>query len=205
MQDRVCFDDDGRQGTTEASMRVYIVRHGKAEDGPEPVPEMPRPEGYSADWERPLTERGRSQATYLGQTLKGHERRLRFILASRYPRAIQTARLIAAETESQVICVPGLEVDHSVSEALRLLDEYKACRSVMLVGHNPQLGELLSVLANGLPPEGLVLKTGELVGLDIRSNWPIGSAKVVMRVREGEEPVGKVRGCGRASGTSSAA
>lgn len=168
-------------------MRLYIVRHGKAIETPSPVSEFPRPDGYPTDWDRPLTPRGEAQAGYLGAQLKGIERRLSFILASRYPRALKTARLIAQQINVEVSTRPELEVDHSVSEILRLLDEFRGSRALMIVAHNPQLGELLSVLASGLPPRELVLKTGELVALDVRPSSPIGSARIVQRLRMADE------------------
>ena len=164
-------------------MRLYIVRHGKAVDGPHASDEFPRPEGYPSDWDRPLTARGEAQAAHLGEQLRSAERRLRVVLSSRYPRAIQTARIIAKAINAEVRTRFELEVDHPVSESLRLIDEYRGSRAIMLVGHNPQLGELLSVLSSGLPPQDLVLKTGELVGLDVRSSAAIGSARVAVRLR----------------------
>jgi hypothetical protein len=53
----------------------------------------------------------------------------------------------------------------------------------MIVGHNPQLGELLGVLASGLPPQEMILKTGELVALEVRPSQMVGSAKIVGRLR----------------------
>lgn len=168
-------------------MRIYIVRHGKATEQPEARSEFPRPEGYPSDWDRPLTRRGMAQATYLGAQVRDGERRINVILSSRYPRAIQTARLIAAEIGAEVRLVSELEVDHSVSEAMRLLDEYRGSRAIMLVGHNPQLGELLSVLSSGLSAQELVLKTGELVALEMRASSGVGAARVVSRIRMDED------------------
>jgi phosphohistidine phosphatase SixA len=171
-------------------MRLYIVRHGKAVDGPEPLGEFPRPEGYPSDWDRPLTPRGEAQAQFLGAQLCEQERRLSSILCSRYPRAIQTARIIAKALHLEVCTRPELEVDRPVSEALRVLDEYRGSRAVMFVGHNPQVGELLSVLGagrGGLQAHELLVKTGELIGLDIRASAAIGSARVALRLRLGDE------------------
>lgn len=164
-------------------MRVYVVRHGKAVDGPQPLPEFPRPHGYPTDWDRPISARGAAQAEFLGATIREQERRLAFILSSPYPRALQTARLIARAIGGEVRTRSELEVDRPVSDAITLIDEYRGSRAIMLVGHNPQLGNLIGVLSAGLPGEELVLKTGELVGLDLRTSSAIGSARVAVRFR----------------------
>lgn len=170
-------------------MRIYIVRHGKAVDQPNTggLSEFPCPEGFPTDWNRPLTESGETQARYLAEQLRQNERRIGFVLTSPYPRAIQTARILTPVLNAELKTVPELEVDRSVSEALRLIDSYRGSRAIMLVGHNPQLGELISVLCAGLPPEQLFLKTGELVTLDMRAGSPIGSARLIARLRLSED------------------
>lgn len=168
---------------TELPVRLHIVRHGKAVDAPTPTAEFPRPDGYPADWDRPLMPRGYAQARYLAQHLPLVERRIKFVLSSRYPRAIQTARIIAAALDREVITDPALEVDRPVSGALDLIQRHADQRALLIVGHNPQLAELISVLSAGLPPESLVLKTGELVSLESRANSSIGSARLVERLR----------------------
>jgi phosphohistidine phosphatase len=169
------------------SMRVYIVRHGKAVEGPTPHPDFPRPDGYPSDWDRPLVHRGVAQAQHLAHLLKDNERRIGFVLTSQYPRAIQTARLVNQGLGAELKARSELEVDHPVSEALRLIDEYQGARALMLVGHNPQLGELVSVLCAGLPAEQHVLKTGEAVVIDLRASSPVGSGRLVSRLRLSEE------------------
>ena len=170
-------------------MRIYIVRHGKATDAPEPTKRFPRPEGYGPDFDRPLTTRGEAQARFLAEYIRGAEQRPELILTSRYPRACQTAETIHGMWQKAALeTAPELEVDHPVSEALGLIDRHRGAQAIMLVGHNPQLGELLSVLCAGLPPEQLVLKTGELIVVDIRPAQAVGSGKVIARLRLGDEP-----------------
>jgi phosphohistidine phosphatase len=172
-------------------MRVYIVRHGKATERP------PEGRGHDrgqvaepfTDFDRELTVRGEAQASFLADRLATVDPRPDVILSSRYPRAIQTARAIDAKLGCVVVTEAGLEVDHDVSEAIDLIEREHEVghKSIMIVGHNPQLGELLGVLANGLPPQDMILKTGELVALDVRPQQMIGSAKIVGRLRLGPD------------------
>jgi phosphohistidine phosphatase len=168
-------------------MRVYIVRHGKAHEQPGNLPE---PSGTDEligqpDFHRELTARGESQATFLADRLRALELRPEEMLVSRYPRAIQTARVIQRALDVDLRTEPGLEVDHPVGEAIELIEREgrDGVKSLMLVGHNPQLGELLGVLAHGLPPQELILKTGDLIALDFRAGQMIGGAKIVGRLR----------------------
>jgi phosphohistidine phosphatase SixA len=163
-------------------MRIYIVRHGKAFD----TASLP-PRGSAAamdpDFARELTPRGEAQARFLASRLLGSERRVKTIVASRYPRALQTATGIRASLNCDLATDVRLEVNHEVSEALEVIAEHAHDRAVMLVGHNPQLGELISVLCSGLAPADLILKTGEMVVIDARSGGLVGSGRIIERVR----------------------
>jgi len=163
-------------------MRVFIVRHGKAFESPTSVPARMDP-----DFVRELTPRGEAQARFLASKLGGSERRLRTIVASRYPRALQTAHLIQASMGCDLATDVRLEVNREVSDALELVAEHAQDRAIMLVGHNPQLGELISVLCSGLAPADLILKTGEMVVIDARSGQLVGSGRIVERIRMTDE------------------
>lgn len=176
-------------------MRVYIVRHGKATELPTVAPgfftqgssDTQRSAGKYPrnDFERGLTGRGEAQAAFLAERVASVDPRPEVILSSRYPRARQTALAIEAALHCPMVEQAGLEVDHDVSEAIDLIERERDAgrKAIMLVGHNPQLGELLGVLASGLPPQEMILKTGELVALEVRDSQMIGSAKIVGRLR----------------------
>ena len=54
---------------------------------------------------------------------------------------------------------------------------------MMLVGHNPQVGELCTVLTNGLAGSEMMLCTGEAVCLEVRPGDLIGTGRLVERLR----------------------
>lgn len=173
-------------------MRVYIVRHGKAaerldieesgQDGPGGFRGA-----HGGDFARPLTARGVAQSQFLAQRIKTTERRLGHILVSPLVRAQETAKVIQGAMGTSMTTVTELATDHDVADAIRLIEDHKDDRAVMLVGHNPQLGELVSVLASHLEPRDMILKTGECVVMELRPNSPIGSAKIVERLRLEED------------------
>lgn len=162
-------------------MRLFIVRHGKATDAGECA--AGGSGGSTGDFARELTARGHAQARFLAGKLGKDERRIGTIVASRFPRALQTAHALQRPLACDLATDARLEVDHEVSEALDVIKEHAEDRCLMLVGHNPQLGELISVLCSGLPPQELILKTGEMVVIDIRPSQPVGSGKLVDRSR----------------------
>lgn len=177
-------------------MRLYIVRHGKANDALGVT--APGVGGHNADFGRELTLRGEAQAKFLAARLVALSRPPTAIVASRFPRALQTAHTIQQTIRVNLVTDVRLEVDHEVSEAIDIIQEH-ARRSpptdtLMLVGHNPQLGELIGVLCSGLPPMELILKTGELVGIDVRPAGLIGSGKIVERLRMSDEAEDSVAG-----------
>ncbi len=168
-------------------MRLYIVRHAKAAD-------LPLATGCCGthrsccspavtDFDRPLTTRGRIQAQFLARWVVTAERKPRLILASAAVRAQETAAYLRDAAGCDLRTVGQLAIDRPVSDALELIQAFANIKDLMFVGHNPQLGELLGVLASGLPPQQLTMRTGDLVGLDIRATDPVGSAKIVERQR----------------------
>lgn len=180
-------------------MRLYIVRHGKANDAIAPAAGC-----CDADFSRELTTRGESQAKFLAAKLIPVGRPPAMIVSSRFPRALQTAHCIQQSLSVNLVTDARLEVDHEVSEAIEVIEDH-ARKSpphdpLMLVGHNPQLGELIGVLCSGLPPMELILKTGELVGIDVRPSGLIGSGKIVERLRMSDEAEDSVAGAVNALG-----
>lgn len=167
-------------------MRLFIVRHAKAADLSADSCCAPIGCGCSdldADARRPLTRRGIAQAEFLASWLAGADRRPDLILVSAAVRAMDTALTLQRAIGCKLQVAPELTVDRPVSDALALIQHHAQVRDLMIVGHNPQVGELLSVLACGLPPQQLLMRTGDLVALDIRATDPVGSAKIADRQR----------------------
>jgi phosphohistidine phosphatase len=164
-------------------MRLFIVRHGKSTDAQGCGSSCTCSSDGGDDFARELTARGHAQARFLAGRLSKEERRVQTIVTSRFPRALQTAHAMQRPLACDLTTDARLEVDHEVSEVLEVIQEHAEERTLMLVGHNPQLGELISVLCSGLPPQELILKTGEMVVIDVRPAQPIGSGKLVDRVR----------------------
>jgi phosphohistidine phosphatase len=123
--------------------RIYLLRHGIAV--PHGTPGVPEDE-------RTLTPKGERR---VGQVARGL-RRLGVepgrVLTSPLPRARRTAEIVAAEldledrVEDADVLRPGNPAE-AIRDWLHTLGE----ADVMLVGHNPNLTDLLGVLL-GMPP-----------------------------------------------------
>ncbi len=117
-------------------MRVYLVRHAKASRDP----------AIATDEERPLTERGRTDAEAVAALVAAAGAPVAQIRHSGLLRAEQTAQIFARHLlpPEGVVAVEGLLWDDPVETwAVRLAGETSP---VMLVGHNPFMEALVALL-----------------------------------------------------------
>jgi len=120
-------------------MNIFIIRHAKAVDKDAPVD----------DGHRPLTARGRRDAEEVGELLREAEVELDAIVTSPLVRAVETAELVAVGLRFD----GGLDVAPELSPGRHpqaVVEEVILPRAdldaVAVVGHEPQLGALLSAL-----------------------------------------------------------
>lgn len=163
-------------------MILYIVRHGKAEDAG----------AYLRDEDRPLTARGLDQARFLGEQISLGGRSPDLIVSSGFSRAIATARIIHQAVRCRFELAAALECGHPASSAIDLIGARASGlsmgrmaqqASMMIVGHNPQLGELCTILTHGLAGSEMMLRTGEAVCLEVQPDNLIGTGRLVDRLR----------------------
>ncbi|MNX42419.1 phosphohistidine phosphatase SixA [Pseudomonas sp. MAG733B] len=123
-------------------MKIWVLRHGEA------VPHGSR----SSDSERELTDHGREEVLRSAAYLIGQP--LTAIYASPYLRAQQTAQLVheALGFKPEIRTVEWLTPD---TEPDKVAEQMVAVSNVLLVSHNPLVGNLLSYLQHGAghPPE----------------------------------------------------
>lgn len=149
-------------------MRLYILRHGIAEDA----------DLRMKDSERRLTDEGRRKLQKVLTRAKAAGMQPDTILTSPYLRAAETAA-VAKEIlgfEGKIIETGTLTPD---SNALRAWDEvrrYPESGQMLLVGHNPMFSDLAGYLI-GLHGAGVAMKKGAVacVDLSLRSAEPQGT------------------------------
>jgi phosphohistidine phosphatase len=132
-------------------MELYILRHGIAEDVSE----------SGADRDRRLTNEGIEKTTAAGKALRKLGIEFDVILSSPFARAWKTAELVAEELD----CGKKLRECVALSSGkgiAGILSELKktACSSVLLVGHEPELSQLISTLLAGGPELAITMKKG---------------------------------------------
>jgi phosphohistidine phosphatase len=143
---------------------VLLLRHAKAENG----------SASSPDLERALNDRGKKEAQAVGTSIQEQNLRLDLVLSSTARRARETTELVLASASLAV----DVRYDQRIYEAgpLRLLEVVSQIEegrsSVLLVGHNPGIEELLQLLTGRLER----MATGTLAKIDLKA---AGWSKVV--------------------------
>lgn len=139
---------------------LFLLRHAKSSWKNETLP----------DFERPLNSRGRRTINTLGEVFVNEKVKPDLILSSCAVRARETIEPVVALAKVR----SELRFDERIYEAPgeRLLDVLteveKSAKSVLLVGHNPGLEELLTLLTG----RSEVMPTGALAKITFRnSNW----------------------------------
>ncbi len=134
-------------------MEIYILRHGIAVERGTP--------GYKKDGERPLTEEGIEKMRQAAEAMLAMELNFDLILSSPYVRAAQTAEIVARELDEEVTFTDFLLPDANPLELIREINDNKP-HSLLLVGHEPDLSRLISLLISGGSEAAIELKKGGL-------------------------------------------
>ena len=146
-------------------MKLWILRHGEAE------PHALR------DADRNLTEHGRQQVVRSAAHLIGQP--LDCILVSPYVRAQQTADLVrdALGFSSALKTVLWLTPESDPRFAVNQLPD---SGNVLLVSHQPFVGELISLLQHGPCRQPQPMQTASLAELE--GEWPLAGSLRLLRV-----------------------
>lgn len=141
---------------------LYILRHAIAVERGTPDRKMDR--------DRLLTTEGRKKLRGIARALREMDPSLDLILSSPYVRARQTAELVAKVLHDELRLkfsehlAPDGDTEHLVEQLGSLHD--RPAR-ILLVGHEPYLGRLISTLLTGGPDLALTLKKGGLCKLTV--------------------------------------
>lgn len=143
-------------------MPLYVLRHAIAV-------ERGSPDYAADDSARPLTEDGIQKMRRGARGIRRMGLDFDLILTSPYRRARQTAEIVADALDAleRMEIFSPLAADVAPEEAVAQAAERAAgSESVLLVGHEPQLSEIGSILLAGNTELGLQLKKGGLFKLE---------------------------------------
>ncbi|MBN0975713.1 phosphohistidine phosphatase SixA [Pseudomonas hygromyciniae] len=132
-------------------MKLWVLRHGEAESH------------APSDAQRNLTERGRDEVLRSAAHLI--DQPISAIIASPYVRAQQTAELVrtALGVVPEIRTVPWLTPDSNPQQVLEKLDTDD---TVLLVSHQPLVGNLISFLQHGHQRQPQPMHTASLAELE---------------------------------------
>ncbi len=149
------------------SRHLLVLRHGKSDWDT----------NATSDFERPLAKRGERDAPRMGQWLKKQKLLPDLIVSSPALRARQTSEKVceAMGVKDKHITWDDRIYAATEGELMRFLAECpKKTKTVMLVGHNPGLEDLVAYLAGKgleIPADGKLLPTAAVAHLKMPDDW----------------------------------
>jgi len=141
-------------------MNLYILRHGIAVEPGSP--------GYATDADRPLVPKGKRKLKEIAKGMDALGLNFDLILSSSYRRASQTAEIIACtfKPRKQVEFSEDLAPGRSPKKVLEQLTHlHPQPEDVLLVGHEPYLSDLISLLISGESGLSITMKKAGLCKL----------------------------------------
>lgn len=152
-------------------MNLYIMRHGIAEDH--------TPKGDDAA--RKLTAKGSDKIAKAASGLRAMELAIEVILTSPVIRAAETAAIVAKEigTSATLRKIPELTTGTSPDKVLDALAKLKLPETVLIVGHEPTMSRLASLLLTGSSEAlSIRLKEGGVIALELPDGPQKGAAQL---------------------------
>ena len=144
-------------------MNLYLLRHGIAVETGTP--------GFENDSDRPLIPKGERRLRSAAAAMKKLELSFDLILSSPFVRARQTAEIVAGELKlkKRIEFFDGLLPGGNPRALIHALNELKpAPENVLLVGHEPYLSWLISLLVSGgADAAAIEMKKGGLCKLEV--------------------------------------
>lgn len=139
-------------------MILYVMRHAEAVEGNATLQD---------EW-RYLTESGRAAVKKTSSAIAEIGPKPRLTVTSPLTRAVQTAEIAAEKAcRKNVVVASGLLLPGAdIGELVTYIKSCKESRSIMLVGHEPQLGLLVAMLL-GRAGMTISLKKGACVTLKV--------------------------------------
>jgi phosphohistidine phosphatase len=139
-------------------MDLIFWRHAEAEDG----------SASGRDADRVLSKRGRKQAAKMAKWLSQHLPADTQVLCSPASRCLQTATALHDLHDIEIKVADFLSVESTAERIAQEIAKAAPVKALLIVGHQPNLGLLISRLA-GLEQHACVVKKGSVWWLAQRS------------------------------------
>jgi phosphohistidine phosphatase len=138
-------------------MNLYLLRHGLAVE--------PGAPDYPKDSDRPLTPKGERKLGKIAEAMESLELSFDWILSSPYVRARQTAEIVAEAfaLSKKLEMTETLTPAGSTKKLIEMIrHRHPEPENVLLVGHEPFLSQLISLLVSGNNELAVTMKKGGL-------------------------------------------
>lgn len=142
------------------AMNLYLLRHGVAVARGSP--------GYAKDADRPLASKGERKVRRIAKAMQSLDLGFHLILSSPYCRARETAEIVARAMglRKRLEYTESLTPEGTAKELIAFLSGHREkAENVLLVGHEPYMSELISLLLAGDSGFSMTLKKGGLCKL----------------------------------------
>jgi phosphohistidine phosphatase len=141
-------------------MNLFFLRHARA---------FPRGPKYRPDSKRPLTREGEKAMREAAAGIRRLELSFDLILASPYARALRTAEILAGTRDARKLFVTQNLAADAVPRGVvaEINGNFGALENIVLVGHEPFLSGLISVLLTGRPGMKIDFKKAALCKLSV--------------------------------------
>jgi phosphohistidine phosphatase len=143
-------------------MFLYFLRHASAG---QPFSSAKK------DLKRGLDKDGIEQCGYIGRALAALGVQVDMIVSSPLKRSTQTAALVGNEMghEGKLVLENALRPEAGFSDFQKMLQKYPRQEALLLVGHNPNLGEFLGRVISERGCEAIIeLKKGAVAKVEMR-------------------------------------
>ncbi len=142
-------------------MIVYFLRHASAGQ---------KRASAQQDDKRPLDKEGIEQCRYVGRFLNALDTHVDLVLSSPLKRATQTASFVGNEIayEQKIELAPALKPGANYQAFRDLLRSLRKLEAVMVVGHNPNFSQFLSLMvSNGADGSAIEMKKGSVARVEM--------------------------------------
>lgn len=143
-------------------MDIYILRHAIAQERSTP--------GVKSDFDRALTPEGEQKLRRVAKAMRNLELSFDLVLSSPYLRARETAELVASAfgIGKRLELRESLGADGNPREFIaELMARQPPPQSLLIVGHEPYLSTMATLLLTGALKSCLILKKAGLCKLSI--------------------------------------
>ena len=137
-------------------MHLFLFRHGEAGEAP-------------TDAQRTLTDKGRKQTRLSSTALKVLGKSIDVILYSPLPRAAQTGEIASTVLQPEFDAHPceALAPPADFEHLFETMLEFSSAKDIMLVGHMPSLGDLISQIVWGETLAEIPIKKAGIAMLEL--------------------------------------